>query len=118
MARHPVLRGRRRFPTSDGREPIGDTRRLHKMRRSFCKGWRNDKWRDLLLAFWFWIAEGATFVDVPLGEGEALRLRLPPMSFDAPFGITAPDDAGESDDAAHRAERLSPPRHQTPPGWP
>ena len=52
----------------------------------------------MLLAFWFWIAEGATFVDVPLGEGEALRLRLPPMSFDAPFGITAPDDAVESGD--------------------
>ena len=95
--RHMRIAGRVIF-TSDGREPIGDTRRLHKMRRSFCKGWRNDKWRDLLLAFWFWIAEGATFVDVPLGEGEALRLRLPPMSFDAPFGITAPDDAVESGD--------------------
>jgi hypothetical protein len=95
--RHMRIAGRVIF-TSDGREPIGDARRLHKMRRSFCKGWRNDKWRDLLLAFWFWIAEGALFVDVPLGEGEALRMRLPPMSFDAPFGITAPNDAGESDD--------------------
>jgi len=95
--RHMRIAGRVIF-TSDGREPIGDARRLHKMRRSFCKSWRNDKWRDLLLAFWFWMAEGALFVDVPLGEGEALRLRLPPMSFDALFGITAPDDAGESDD--------------------
>jgi len=95
--RHMRIAGRVIF-TSDGREPIGNARRLHKMRRSFCKGWRNDKWRDLLLAFWFWMAEGALFVDVPLGEGEALRIRLPPMSFDAPFGITAPDDAGDSDD--------------------
>lgn len=95
--RHMRIAGRVIF-TSDGHELIGDARRLHKMRRSFCKGWRNDKWRDLLLAFCFWIANGATLIDVPLGEGEALRLRLPPMSFDAPFGVTAPDDTGESDD--------------------
>jgi hypothetical protein len=101
--RHMRIAGRVIF-TSDGRELIGDARRLHKMRRSFCKAWRNDKWRDLLLAFWFWIAAGATFVDVPLGEGVALRLRLPPISFDAPFGITAPDDAGESDDAENDPE--------------
>jgi hypothetical protein len=96
--RHMRIAGRVIF-TSDGRELIGDARRLHKMRRSFCKAWRNDKWRDLLLAFWFWIAAGAAFVDVPLGEGVALRLSLPPISFDAPFGIIAPDDTGESDDA-------------------
>jgi hypothetical protein len=94
---HMRIAGRVIF-TTDGRELIGDARRLHKMRRSFCRAWRNDKWRDLLLAFWFWIADGAAFVDVPLGEGEPLRLRLPPMSFDAPFGIDVPDDAGESDD--------------------
>ena len=95
--RHMRIGGRVIF-TSDGRVPIGDPRRLHKMRRSFCKGWRNDKWRDLLLAFWFWVAEGATSVDIPLAEGDVLRLRLPPMSFEAPFGIAVPDDAGESDD--------------------
>lgn len=84
--------------TSNGHDPIGNALRLHRMRRSFCKGWRNDKWRDLLLAFWFWIAEGAAFVDAPLGDGVALRLHLPPMTFDAPFGIKTQDDTGESDD--------------------
>lgn len=62
------------------------------MRRSFCKSWRDDKWRDLLLAFWYWLAEGAAFVDVSMGEGAALRLALPPMSFEADFGIDSPDD--------------------------
>jgi hypothetical protein len=95
--RHMRIAGRVIF-TSDGREPIGDVRRLHRMRRSFCKSWRNDKWRDLLLAFWFWLAEGTTFVDVPMGEGEALRLRLPPMTFEARFGVEVPGDVGESGD--------------------
>jgi hypothetical protein len=95
--RHMRIAGRVIF-TSDGREPIGDARRLHRMRRSFCKSWRNDKWRDLLLAFCFWLADGARFIDVPMGDGEALRLRLPPMSFEARFGIDTADDADESDD--------------------
>ena len=29
----------------------GDAARLHRLRRSFCKAWRNDKWRDLSLTF-------------------------------------------------------------------
>jgi hypothetical protein len=60
-----------------------------------CKSWRNDKWRDLLLTFWFWLAEGAAFVDVPMAAGAMLRVALPPMIFDAPFGIDAPDDGAD-----------------------
>ena len=80
--RHIRIAGRVIF-TSDGLNPLGDARRLHRLRRSFCKSWRNDKWRDLQSAFWFWLADGASFVDIPVGEGAALRLRLPPMIFDA-----------------------------------
>jgi hypothetical protein len=97
--RHIRVAGRVVF-TSDGHSPIGDAKRLHRLRRSFCKSWRNDKWRDLLLAFWFWLGEGAELVDVPMGEGAALRLRLPPLLFDAAFGIDVPDDrsTGSDDD--------------------
>jgi hypothetical protein len=95
--RHVRVAGRVMF-TSDGHSPLGDARRLHRLRRSFCKSWRNDKWRDLLLAFWFWLAEGAAFVDVPMGEDAVMRLKLPPMIFDAPFGIDAPDDSAEVSD--------------------
>jgi hypothetical protein len=55
--------------TTNGKEIYGDAVRLHRLRRSFCKAWRNDKWRDLLLTFWHWISNGAEFVDVPFGEG-------------------------------------------------
>jgi hypothetical protein len=95
--RHVRVSGRVVF-TSNGAEPIGDARRLHRMRRTFCKGWRNDKWRDPLLAFWYWIAEGADFADVPLGEDVAMRLRLPPIIFTAPFSVNSPSDAEASDD--------------------
>ena len=91
---HVRVAGRVVF-TSDGHSALGDAKRLHRLRRSFCKSWRNDKWRDLLLAFWFWLAEGASLVDVPMGEGATLRLRLPPKIFDASFGIDAPDDTAQ-----------------------
>jgi len=100
--RHVCVAGRVVF-TSDGYNPLGNAKWLHRLRRSFCKSWRNDKWRDLLLAFWFWLAEGAAFVDVPMGEGAVLRLKLPPVSFDAAFGIETPDDSAavpnDEDDA-------------------
>jgi hypothetical protein len=89
---HVRVAGRVVF-TSDGHRLLGDAKRLHRLRRSFCKSWRNDKWRDLLLTFWFWLADGAALVDVPMGEGAAMRLTLPPLTFEASFGVDAPDDA-------------------------
>lgn len=95
--RHVRIGGRVIF-TSNGHDVIGDSRRLHRMRRTFCKGWRNDKWRDLLLAFLFWIADGAEFVDVPFGENAAMRLRLPPLTLVAPFGVDSPADSTSPED--------------------
>lgn len=95
--RHVRVAGRVVF-TADGYGPLGDAKRLHRLRRSFCKSWRNDKWRDLLLTFLCWLAEGAAFVDVPMGDGAMLRLTLPPMIFDAPFGIDTLDDSAASPD--------------------
>jgi hypothetical protein len=86
--------------TADGYNVFGSPKRLHRMRRSFCKNWRNGKWRDLFLTFWFWLAAGANFIDIPLGEGVAMRLTLPPMGVDAPFGIDSLEDevSGNPDD--------------------
>lgn len=79
--------------TSDGQSVISDeTRRLRRIRRSFCKSWRNDKWRDLLLAFGHWLSSGASAIEIPLGEAAALRLRLPPITWDAAFGIETASD--------------------------
>lgn len=95
--RHVRVTGRVTF-TSNGHDLIGDARRVHRMRRTFCKGWRNDKWRDLLLAFWLWLADGADFVDIALGENVSMRLDLPPITFTAAFGINSQDDTAMSDE--------------------
>jgi TIR domain-containing protein len=98
--RHIRVAGRVVF-TFDGANPLGDARRLHRLRRSFCKSWRNAKWRDLLLTFWHWLGDGASVIDVLMGEGAVMKLRLPPLIFDANFGIDSVTDsvaAGEDDD--------------------
>jgi hypothetical protein len=88
--------------TTNGIELYGDAERLHRVRRSFCRAWRNDKWRDLLLTFLYWISQGAEFLDVPLGEAEAMRLRVPSMTFNAAFGIDAVDDKTASSAEDHQ----------------
>jgi hypothetical protein len=82
--------------TSDGTNPLGDAKRLHRLRRSFCKNWRNPKWRDLLLTFWHWLGEGASLIDVSMGEGAAMRIRLRPMVVDASFGTDIIEDSVET----------------------
>ena len=103
--RHVRVAGRVVF-TTDGHSPIGDAKRPHRLRRSFCKNWRNDKWRDLLLTFSFWLAEGSVFVDVPMGDCAMMRLVVPPMIFDADFGIDAPGDSAAIADEEDESEAL------------
>jgi hypothetical protein len=93
--------------TLDGRKIVGDARRMHRMRRTLCRSWRNDRWRDLLLALLYWLGDGATELRVALGNGADMVLGLPPMHFTAEFGLGPPltlasvsgADVPESDDA-------------------
>ena len=79
--------------TSDGQTPLGDEKRMHRLRRSFAKSWRNDRWREMLLAFLSWLGDGATTVEIPLG-GPSVTLELPPLSWSSPVSV---DDATAGD---------------------
>ncbi len=100
--------------TANGKDIYGDAARLHRLRRSFCKAWRNDKWRDLSLTFWHWIGNGAEFVDIPFGDGVQMRLHLPPMMFEAAFGFESPDDATPSDDDEEEDDYTGSDEHDMP----
>lgn len=84
--------------TEDGHAPIDSTARAHRLRRSFAKGWRNARWRDMLLSFLFWLADGTTVLDIPVAADEALVLSLPPISFSCPVGIIDVDDEAPLDE--------------------
>jgi len=84
--------------TEDGQKPFDDPAKMHRLRRSFAKTWRNARWRDMLLAFLHWLADGSTEWRVPVTSDEALVLTLPPMTWMAPVSMPLDAETPEVDD--------------------
>lgn len=92
--------------TEDGHKPFSDPKRMHQLRRSFAKTWRNARWRDMMLAFLHWLAEGRDRIQVPVSSTEAFTLNLPPMVFSAPVSLplSAEDPEEDEDDPSDDEE--------------
>lgn len=84
--------------TEDGQKPFEDSLKMHRLRRSFAKTWRNARWRDMLLAFLNWLAEGRSELVVPVSSSESLILTLPPMIWMAPISMPLKEEDAEPDD--------------------
>jgi len=106
--------------SEDGVKPFADAARMHRLRRSFAKTWRNARWRDMLLAYLSWLAEGGDELRIPVGGDEPLRLALPPMVWEAPVSMPieeeAPDpdedDPGDAEEIADEEELASDPQER------
>ncbi|MCY4597437.1 MAG: hypothetical protein OXC19_21885 [Bryobacterales bacterium] len=85
--------------TEDGVMPIDSAKRMHRLRRSFTKSWRNAKWRDMLLAFLHWLSDGDRSLAVRVGANAAVTLGLPPVVFTAPMSVALSDDEEEEWDS-------------------
>lgn len=84
--------------TEDGRKPFEDPAKMHRLRRSFAKTWRNARWRDMLLAFLYWLADGRAVWRVLVTSDEALMIRLPPVTWMAPVSIPIDAEVPEVDE--------------------
>jgi hypothetical protein len=91
--------------TEDGRRLIPSKERMHSLRRSFCRSWWNDRWRDLLQAFTNWLSSGDETVALPTGsEGLSILLETKPSSMISPFSLVEhsveelPDDVADAMD--------------------
>ena len=80
--------------TEDGETPIESRTRMHRLRRSFCRSWRNPKWRDMLLAFLAWLANKENRLTIAMGSTVYLHASLPVAMGAAPFSIHAEGDKG------------------------
>ena len=69
--------------SDDGRTPWESHRRMHKARRSRCKNWYNDEWRDRLSAAMTYLAAPNDKIEIPLCESEALIVPLQAIQFDS-----------------------------------
>lgn len=84
--------------TEDGNKPFDDPARMHRLRRSFAKTWRNARWRDMLLAFLHWLAGGRNSLAVPVSSEETIILGLPPISWQVPVSLPIEEEIPEPDD--------------------
>jgi TIR domain len=74
--------------TEDRETALSSHARAHRLRRSFAKGWRNARWRDMLLALLFHLSDGSTLIDLPLGARESFVLTIPPLTFKSPVSVS------------------------------
>lgn len=102
--------------SQNGMDAIDDVKRSHTLRRSFAKGWRNARWRDMLCAQLWWLADGRTEIRLQVAIDDAITLIVPPMQFGCPVtvlegGELPPDEddpdipaAGWSDEMSEESE--------------
>ncbi|MFT3976848.1 MAG: hypothetical protein QM688_07015 [Sphingomonas bacterium] len=82
----------------DGQTAFDDPKKMHRLRRSFAKGWRNARWRDMLLAFLHWLGGGQSTLTIAVSSDEALILALPPAQWTTPVRIPLGGDDQEPDE--------------------
>jgi hypothetical protein len=78
--------------TDNGRDPWAADERQHRARRRIGKNWWNDKWRDLLMATMYWIAEGQEIIRVPCGGELSSAVSRLPLIFESPFSYSTEEE--------------------------
>lgn len=76
--------------TKDGLEPLDDKAKAHRFRRSFCKNWWQDRWRDMLYAYLAFTKGAHAELTVPLSPDRELSLGENLSHFIAPVTAAEP----------------------------
>lgn len=119
--RHLRLSARLIF-SDNGLDALKDVKRMHQLRRSFAKSWRNARWRDMLSAFLWWLAGGRSEIELPVSHRERMVLALPTVNFTSPVSVLHVgeepsdeddpdiefDDWNELEDEATEEEEITP----------
>lgn len=103
--------------STDGKTIWDSKKQLQRIRRTHCKEWWNDDWRDRLLAAVAWIAGGATQVEAKVSCSDSVAVATTPMRFSSPVSYDESvarrsdswaggfdDEAAEQDETDHVAE--------------
>jgi hypothetical protein len=93
--------------TSDGKTPLVSAKRMHRLRRAFCKNWWQWQWRDLLLVFLAWCARQEATFDLPVAGNRSVRVSARPTVFEAPISAPEGREAGTGLDEPLEAEDLA-----------
>jgi hypothetical protein len=77
--------------TEDGKDPLASNKRMHSLRRSFCRNWWNARWRDLMLAYTSTITEEMQFIEIHGGTDQMIMVSPRPMVCDSPVSLLSTD---------------------------
>jgi TIR domain len=84
--------------SDNGLDALTDAKRMHRLRRSFAKSWRNARWRDMLLAFLWWLGGGHSEIELPVSHKQRMILALPTVSFVSPVTVLHDGEEPEDED--------------------
>ena len=85
--------------SDDGSQIWDSNKRLHRARRSWCRHWWNDAWRDRLLASMSLLSDTRSDLAIPVGSDISLRVSTTPEAFTSPVSYIHPDDGIEVDES-------------------
>lgn len=83
--------------TADGLA-IDDAKKMHKLRRSICKGWRNKQWHGRMLAFLEILSGDSAYIRLRLSAEHDLVLDAAPVLFTSPVSTMLPNDTDADDE--------------------
>ena len=81
--------------STDGKTPLVSKAQLHSLRRSFCRSWWNDRWRDLLQGFVIALADGDT-LQLDIGAESLLSVSSRFAQFASPVALVSIDGLTEA----------------------
>lgn len=82
---------------------IDDPKKMHKLRRSICKGWRNKQWHGRMLAFLEMLSGDSAYIRLRLSAEHDLVVDAAPILFTSPVSTMLPNDTdtdGEETDVS------------------
>lgn len=74
--------------SADGKKPLDSKSQLHSLRRSFCRSWWNDRWRDLMQGFVCAISD-QNEIHINVGAAEPFRVSARFLEFRSPISPSA-----------------------------
>lgn len=117
---HLKLKSRVLFAADNGTPEglaIDDPKKMHKLRRSICKGWRNKQWHGRMLAFLEMLSGDSAFIRLRLSAEHNLVIDAAPVLFSSPVSTMLPNEA-DADDEEVDASTLGRPENDDEEGKP
>jgi hypothetical protein len=79
-------------------EVYTDTKKMHRLRRSICKGLRNKHWHGRTMAFIELLSQDSAFISLRLSPSALIKLDAAPMLFSSPVSTDLPDTMRDDED--------------------